>query len=159
MDFDIDSDGPTVINLDLSLKYCTNSIRCNPNWYKSWIKLGYILNDIYKYDKALVALNRGVELSFMSDILKTKINLINRKKLKTYFESKNELAMRGFWETYAWTKFRNTPSYIAELPHKEYLKQLGDTMDHNKVVFPNVKLQTFEQWKEHYKQTYSKVDK
>ncbi len=86
-------------------------------------------------------------------------NLINRKKLKTYFESKNELAMRGFWETYAWTKFRNTPSYIAELPHKEYLKQLGDTMDHNKVVFPNVKLQTFDQWKEHYKQTYSKVDK
>lgn len=68
-------------NFDLSLKYIVNSIKLNPNWYKSWMKLGYILEKLNKNEKSLKAFVRAKDLSSDTDIVIHKIESIKRKIL------------------------------------------------------------------------------
>lgn len=124
-------------NLDLSLKYCINSIRCNPNWYKSWIKLGYILNDLCKYEKALLALNRGVELSHMSDIVKSKINLINRK-IDNLYDTDSESDNDNKNENNNIIQFKNKKVNINKFyklfENEKIKKKLKDVNFYNKIL-------------------------
>ena len=50
-----------------ALKAIKNSIRDNMNWFKSWKKLGEVLEKLCRYDEALVAYNRSLELLSLSN--------------------------------------------------------------------------------------------
>ena len=66
-------------NFDLSLKYIINSIKLNPNWYKSWMKLGYILEELNKNEESLKAFVRAKDLSSDTYSVIHKIESIKRK--------------------------------------------------------------------------------
>ena len=50
-------------NNKAALEYIIKSIKHNPDWDKSWIKLGEILVKNSKYDKAIDAYTRAIELN------------------------------------------------------------------------------------------------
>lgn len=50
-----------------ALKAIKNSIRDNMSWFKSWKKLGEVLEKLCRYDEALVSYNRSLELLSLSN--------------------------------------------------------------------------------------------
>tara|TARA_A100001015_G_scaffold268342_1_gene319111 strand:- start:31 stop:630 length:600 start_codon:yes stop_codon:yes gene_type:complete len=66
-------------NFNLALHYIKNSIKINPNWYKSWRMLGEILFNLKNYEKALIAYKRTGEISILEDDLKKEILKVQNK--------------------------------------------------------------------------------
>jgi len=50
-----------------ALEAIKNSIRDNMNWFKSWKKLGEILEKLCRYEEALISYNRSLELLSLSN--------------------------------------------------------------------------------------------
>lgn len=78
-----------------ALKAIKNSIRDNMSWFKSWKKLGEVLEKLCRYDEALVSYNRSLELLSLSnqkyDDIKIKLEeSINRLNDLTLTESEND---------------------------------------------------------------------
>ena len=48
---------------NLAMENIIKSIKINPNWNKSWFKLGELLTDNLKYEKAIKAYQRALELN------------------------------------------------------------------------------------------------
>jgi tetratricopeptide (TPR) repeat protein len=66
-------------NFNLALHYIKNSIKINPNWYKSWRMLGDILYNLKYYEEALIAYKRTGEISILDDDLKNTILKVQNK--------------------------------------------------------------------------------
>ena len=109
-----------------ALIYIKNSIKADPNWYKSWLTLGDILNNLEKYDNSILALNRSYQLSYHSEYILKKIQKIKNKieSLKDTEEeqiiedeiieeelpiktSNNKFSYSNFVETFNNTKIQN----------------------------------------------------
>lgn len=69
-----------------ALNYIIKSIKANSNWNKSWIKLGEILTKNEKYEKAIDAYTRAMELNennnsdSSSDSMQSDVDIPNRIK-------------------------------------------------------------------------------
>lgn len=77
-----------------ALKAIKNSIKDNMNWFKSWKKLGEILEKLCRYEEALISYNRSLELLSLSnqkyDDIKIKLEeSINNLNDLTKTESEN----------------------------------------------------------------------
>lgn len=145
-------------NYNLSLKYIINSIKVNPNWYKSWVKLGYILEKIRKYEDAIKALIRARDLCSENELIESKIKCLNRKlislqdtdsesseeNIKLIEEKKSNIDMNSFNKIFDSSKIQD------KLKDSKLLNKIMDNKSNPFIIFKDKEI--FNLMKDMYKE-------